>query len=70
MKVRILVGMAGPNVLRLKGDVVELDEAEARPLIAAGYAEPLPGPAAPARSAKPERGVNPAVGRREKAVAE
>lgn len=74
MKVRILVGMAGPNVLRLKGDVVELDEAEARPLIAAGYAEPLVGAGAPAggpaRSAQKERGVNPVAGRREKAVAE
>jgi len=62
--------MAGVRFVREVGDVFEVNEKEGRSLIAAGYAEPLAGPAAPARSAKPERGVNPAVGRREKAVAE
>jgi len=74
MKVRILVGMAGPTVVRHRGDVAEVDEAEARRLIAAGYAEPLAGagaPAsAPARSSQPQRGVNPAAARREKAITE
>jgi len=73
MKVRILVGMAGPTV-RHRGDVVEVDDAEAGRLIAAGYAEPLAGPAppkpGPARSAKPERGINPAAAGREKAITE
>jgi len=74
MKVRILVGAAGPTEVRHRGDEVEVDDAEGRRLIAAGYAERLAGsgspPGGPTRTVKPERGVNPAAARREKAVTE
>ena len=40
MKVRLLVGRAGPVIgVQNVDDVVEVEEAEARRLVAAGYAE-------------------------------
>ena len=40
MKVRLLVGRAGPVIgVQNVDDVVEVDEAEARRLVAAGHAE-------------------------------
>jgi len=70
MLVRYLVCLAGPDFVRNVGDIGEIDEREGRALLAKGFAEEVRAGGQPARSAKPERGVNPAVGRREKAVAE
>lgn len=42
MKVKMLVSMAGLS-LREPGQILELDEQEAKRLIAAGFAEPVTG---------------------------
>ena len=39
--------MAGPEGVSLPGSVIEVSPEEARALIAGGYAEPIPRPAAP-----------------------
>lgn len=69
MKVRFLIGMAGPGVSRVRGDVAEVDDAEAARLFAAGYAEPAEAkPPEPARGGPRERAVSRAAAQREKAV--
>jgi len=55
MKVRILVGMAGPTVVRHRGDIAEVDDGEAQRLIAAGYAELIDKARQPARGPERER---------------
>ncbi len=39
MKVRLLVGFAGPEILWEAGQVVEVDDATAERMLAAGFAE-------------------------------
>ncbi len=59
MKVRMLVHMSGPNVIRNTGDELEIEGKEAQRLIEAGIAEPV-------RKVKAERAVKGRTG--EKAV--
>ncbi|MGE3932365.1 MAG: hypothetical protein AB7F67_03895 [Rhodospirillaceae bacterium] len=42
MRVKMLQQMVGPRAVRSPGDVLDLDDAEARRLLAAGYAELVP----------------------------
>lgn len=49
MKVKYLVGAAGPGVIILPGDVVEVSDENAERLIEAGHAEAV-------EEAKPKRG--------------
>ncbi len=44
MRVQITTHMAGLGFLRRPGDIMEVPDAEAASMIAAGYAEPLPEP--------------------------
>lgn len=41
MKIKMLVSMAGPEVVWDAGTVVDIDDAEAARLLAAEYAEPV-----------------------------
>lgn len=50
MKVKLLVPRVGPAGSQNRGDVIEVSDAEARRMIAAGQAQPV-------RRAKPERAV-------------
>lgn len=47
MKIRLITLMAGPEGVFPPGSVIEVSPEEARALVAGGYAEPLPRPAAP-----------------------
>ncbi len=42
MRVKMLQQMVGPRQVRSPGDVLDLDDAEARRLLAAGFAELVP----------------------------
>ncbi len=46
MKIRLITLMAGPAGVFPPGSVLEVSPEEARALIAGGYAEPVPRPAA------------------------
>ena len=46
MKIRLITLMAGPEGVFPPGSVIEVSPEEARALIAGGYAEPVPRPAA------------------------
>ena len=62
MKVKILVGMEGPTTSRKRGEIHDVEDAEALRLIAAGYAERV-GPVlvpASASLAPPETAMLPA----------
>ena len=41
MKIRMLVGISGPDVCAAYGDVIERDDAEGARLCASGQAEPV-----------------------------
>lgn len=52
MKIRMLTGLSGPNFNLVAGDPHEADDAEAKRLIAAGFAEPASGETATRAPAK------------------
>ena len=53
MKIRLKTLMAGPGGVFLPGSVIEVSPEEARALIAGGYAEAVPRPAAPPQNEPP-----------------
>ena len=53
MKIRLITLMAGPEGVFPPGSVIEVSPEEARALIAGGYAEPVPRPAAPPKDELP-----------------
>ncbi len=53
MKIRLKTLMAGPEGVFLPGSVIEVSPEEARALIAGGYAETVPRPAAQQKDEPP-----------------
>jgi hypothetical protein len=66
MKIKIIVGMEGPATSRKRGEIHEVDDAEAVRLLAAGFAEPVvdadsqPAPLENASLAQPQTAILPA----------